>query len=159
MLEYVPKLDLTEIICKFIRQYRPDAVFSMDPGNTWTQWHKNDHRTSAFLTNDAARAAVYHLCFPNQRIYEGLQPFTVTDYFFYNSKETNFNVDITDVSDKKIRTHAWYVSQFGAGNLKYIGTEPDQENLNKQLKSNAERIVKGEKIYESFRRVSESMSF
>ena len=159
MLEYVPELELCEKVCKLIRQYRPDAVFSMDPGSEWMKWHKTDHRMSAFITLDGARAAAYHLYFPNHRIAEGLQPFTVTDYFFYNSDETNYKVDITDVSDKKIRARAWYVSQFGPGNIKYLGPEPDQERLNKQLKSNAERIAKGERIYESFRRLSESMSF
>ena len=68
-------------------------------------------------------------------------------------------MDITPVSDKKIRARAWYVSQFGAGNLKYVGPEPDQESLNNQLKNNAERRAKGERIYENFRRLSESMSF
>lgn len=159
MLEYVPKLELTEKICKLIRQYRPDAVFSMDPGNAYVQWHKTDHRTSALITLDGARAAAYHLYFPSHRIQLGLQPFTVTNYFFYGSKEANYKVDITDVSDKKIRGRAWYVSQFGAGNFKYEGPKPDQESLNKQLKSNAEKIEKGEKINENFRRVSESMSF
>jgi LmbE family N-acetylglucosaminyl deacetylase len=114
---------------------------------------------SAFLTLDAARAAAYHLYFPQHRINEGLQPFTVTDYFFYSSKEPDYDVDVTKVSDKKIRSRAWYVSQFGPGNLKYIGPEPDSQELEKRLKANSERISKGEKIYEKFRRLSESMSF
>lgn len=159
MLEYVPAKDLTERVCRIIRQYRPDAVFSFDPGSTWMKWHKTDHRASAFITLDAARAAAYFLYFPSQYTHEGLQPYTVKDYFFYDSDENNYQVDITSVSDKKIRARAWYVSQFGEGNLKYTGPEPDQENINKQLKSNAERIAKGEKIYENFRRLSESMSF
>ena len=129
MLEYVPPLELTEKICRLIRLYRPDAVFSMDPGTTWMKWHKTDHRASAFITLDAARAAAYHLYFPKHRINEGLQPFTVTDYLFYSSGETNYQVDVTAVSDKKIRSRGWYVSQFGAGNLKYVGPEPDKERL------------------------------
>jgi LmbE family N-acetylglucosaminyl deacetylase len=159
MLEYVPQLELCEKVCKLIRQYRPDAVFSMDPGSTWMQWHKTDHRMSAFITLDAARAAAYHLYFPSHRIHDGLQPFTVTDYLFYDTKEPNYKVDITSVSDKKIRARAWYVSQFGAGNLKYVGPEPDQERIDRQLKSNADRIAQGNKVYENFRRLRESMSF
>lgn len=159
MLEYVPQLELCEKVCRLIRQYRPDAVFSMDPGSTWMKWHKTDHRMSAFITLDAARAAAYHLYFPYHRIHEGLQPFTVTDYFFYSTSEPNYKVDITSVSDKKIRARAWYVSQFGAGNLKYVGPEPDQERINSQLKSNADRIAQGNKVYENFRRLQESMSF
>ena len=159
MLEYVPQLELCEKVCKLIRQYRPDAVFSMDPGSDWMKWNKTDHRMSAFITLDAARAAAYHLYFPSHRIHDGLQPFTVNEYFFYNSGETNYKVDITDVSEKKIKARAWYVSQFGAGNIKYLGPEPDQERLNSQLKRNADRIANGEEIYENFRRLSESMSF
>ena len=159
MLEYVPALELTEKICKLIRQFRPDAVFSMDPGSTWMKWHKTDHRASAFITLDGARAAAYHLYFPYHRIYEGLQPHTVTDYFFYSTSEPNYKVDITEVSGKKIRARSWYVSQFGAGNLKYVGPERDLERLKEQLKRNDERIAKGEKVYENFRRLSESMSF
>jgi len=159
MLEYVPQKELCEQVCRLIRQYRPDAVFSMDPGTTWMKWYKTDHRMSAFLTLDAARAAAYHLYFPNQRINEGLQPFTVTNYLFYSTGESNYEVDVTAVSDKKIRSRAWYVSQFGPGNFKYEGPEPDQENLKKLLDSNAERLAKGEKIYERFRRLTESLSF
>ena len=114
---------------------------------------------SAFMTLDAARAAAYHLYFPNQRINDGLQPFTVTDYLFYDTGESNYEVDVTAVSEKKIRARAWYVSQFGPGNLKYVGPEPNQENLKKQLGNNTEKIAKGEKIYEKFRRLSESLSF
>jgi LmbE family N-acetylglucosaminyl deacetylase len=159
MLEYVPEKELCEKVCRLIRLYRPDAVFTMDPGTTWMQWHKTDHRMSAFITLDATRAAAYHLYFPQHRIDEGLQPFTVTDYLFYSTKESNYEVDITKVSDKKIRSRAWYVSQFGAGNFKYVGPEPDQEDLKRQLDSNAERIATGEKICEKFRRLSESLSF
>lgn len=159
MLEYVPEKELVEKVCRLIREYRPDAVFTMDPGTTWMQWHKTDHRMSAFITLDGARAAAYHLYFPHHRITEGLEPFTVTDYFFYSTRESNLEVDITKVSDRKVRARAWYVSQFGPGNFKYVGPEPDQENLKKQLSNNAERIAKGEKIYERFRRLSESMSF
>jgi len=114
---------------------------------------------SAFLILDAARAAAYHLYFPHHRINEGLQPFTVTEYLFYATGESNYDVDITSVSDKRIRARAWYVSQFGAGNFKYVGPEPNQENLKNQLNRNAERIAKGEKVYERFRRLSESLSF
>ena len=159
MLEYVPDLELTEKVCKIIRQYRPDALFSMDPGTTWMKWHKTDHRASAFITIDAARAAAYFLYFPSHYTHEGLLPFTVREFFFYSTSEANYQVDVTDISDKKIRSRAWYVSQFGEGNLKYTGPEPDQAKINASLKSNAERIAKGEKIYEHFRRLSESMSF
>jgi len=159
MLEYVPQKELCEKACWFVRKYRPDAVFSFDPGSTWMQWHKTDHRMAAFISMDGIRAAAYHLYFPHHRINEGLQPYTVRDFFFFDSREPNYKVDITEVSEIKIRSRILYVSQFGAGNLKYIGPEPDQQRLKEQLKNNAERIEKGEKIFENLRRVQESLSF
>lgn len=159
MLEYVPQKELCEQVCRLIRKFRPDVVFSMDPGTTWMKWYKTDHRMSAFLTLDAARAAAYHLYFPNQREVEGLEPFTVTDYMFYSSPETNYEVDVTSVADKKIRSRAWYVSQFGPGNFKYVGPEPDQAALKQLLDANAEKIAKNEKVFEKFRRLTESLSF
>ena len=141
MLEYVPaEKELTEKVCKLVRQYRPNALFTMDPGNQSVKWHKTDHRASALITLDAARAAAYWLYFPSQYTHEGLQPFTVTDFFFTSSNEPNYRVDVTGVSDKKIRVGASYPSQHGDGNLKYAGPAIDQENLNKQLKANADRI-------------------
>jgi LmbE family N-acetylglucosaminyl deacetylase len=159
MLEYVPQKELCEKVCWFIRKYRPDAVFSFDPGEKWMQWHKTDHRMSAFISLDGARAAAYHLYFPHHRIDQGLQPFTVRDFFFFDTREPNYKVDITAVSEKKIRARSWHVSQFGDGNFKYTGPEPDQQRLKEQLKNNADRIAKGEKIYENLRRVQESLSF
>jgi LmbE family N-acetylglucosaminyl deacetylase len=159
MLEYVPQKELCEKVCWFIRKYRPDAVFSFDPGQKWMQWHKTDHRMSAFISLDGARAAAYHLYFPHHRIDQGLQPFTVRDFFFFDTREPNYKVDITSVSEKKIRARSWHVSQFGDGNFKYVGPEPDQQRLREQLKNNADRISKGEKIYENLRRVQESLSF
>lgn len=159
MLEYVPELELTEKLCKLIRQYHPDVLFSMDPGSDWMKWHKTDHRASANVTLDAARAAAYFLYFPSHYTHEGLQPHTVLNYFFYSSDEDNYEVDVTSVSDKKIRSRAWYVSQFGPGNFNYVGPEPDQTSLNNLLERNTERMANGEKLYENFRRVSRSMSF
>ncbi|MFC1562962.1 PIG-L deacetylase family protein [candidate division KSB1 bacterium] len=158
MLEYVPEKELCEKVCWFVRKYRPDAVFSFDPGSTWMKWHKTDHRMSAFISLDGARAAAYHLYFPHHRIYENLQPHTVRDYFFYGSVEPNYKVDIMDVIELKIEASCKYTSQFGSGNLKYIGPEmlpEDKENIRKRR---MRRDPDG-RIYARFRRLQESMSF
>jgi LmbE family N-acetylglucosaminyl deacetylase len=158
MLEYVPELELCEKVCWFVRKYRPDAVFSFDPGTTWMQWHKTDHRMSAFITVDGARAAAYHLYFPHHRIYENLQPFTIRDFFFYGSREPNYKVDITDVAELKFQAAIQHTSQWGQANFKYTGPEMAPEDVEKQR---ARRLRKGEdgKIYENFRRLEESLSF
>jgi LmbE family N-acetylglucosaminyl deacetylase len=157
MLEYVPPKEIVEKVCRFIRQYRPDALFSMDPGDKWVKWYKTDHRASALLTCDGARAAAYHLYFPNQRIHEGLQPYTVTDWWFYSSPEPNTKVDITDVADLKWQAACKHTSQFGKGNLKYTGPEmnpADKENMKRRVRKEADG-----KVYEQFRRLQESLSF
>ena len=158
MLEYVPEKELCEKVCRLIRKYRPDAVFSYDPGSLWMQWHKTDHRMGAFITLDGARAAAYHLYFPYHRIYEGLQPYTVRDYFFYGSREPNYKVDITDVVELKFQAACKHVSQFGKGNRKYTGPVMDPEDKERQR---SRRLRKGPdgKVYENFRRLQESLSF
>jgi LmbE family N-acetylglucosaminyl deacetylase len=158
MLEYVPPKEIVEKVCWFVRKYRPDAVFSMDPGDKWVKWYKTDHRASALLTVDGARAAAYHLYFPSQRINEGLQPYTVRDWFFYSSNEPNYKVDITDVAEKKFEAACQHVSQFGKGNLKYTGPTMDAEDRENMRKRRLRKEADG-KIYEQFRRLQESLSF
>ena len=157
MLEYVPQKEIVEKVCWFIRKYRPDAIFSMDPGDKWVKWYKTDHRASALLTADGARAAAYHLYFPHHRIHEGLQPYTVTDWFFYSSHEPNFKVDITDVAELKWQAACKHASQFGKGNLKYTGPEMDAEDK-ERMRSRVRKDADG-KVYENFRRLQESLSF
>ncbi len=157
MLEYVPQKEIVEKVCRFIRKYRPDALFSMDPGDKWVKWYKTDHRASALLTCDGARAAAFHLYFPSQRTHEGLQPYTVTDWWFYSSHEPNTKVDITDVADLKWKAACQHTSQMGKGNLKYTGPEmapEDKENMKRRIKKDPDG-----KIYEQYRRLQESLSF
>jgi LmbE family N-acetylglucosaminyl deacetylase len=158
MLEYVPQKELVEKVCWLIRKYRPDAVFSLDPGDRSMRWHKTDHRMSAFITVDGARAAAYHLYFPQHRIMEGLQPFTVADFFFWSSDAPNFNVDITDVAGKKADAATQHTSQFGQGNIKYTGPEMSATDKERIKASRTRRDADG-KIYERFRRLRESLSF
>ncbi len=158
MLEYVPQKELVEKVCWLIRKYRPDAVFSLDPGDRSMRWHKTDHRMSAFITVDGARAAAYHLYFPHHRIMEGLQPFTVTDFFFWSADTPNFNVDITDVAAKKAEAATQHTSQFGQGNIKYTGPEMSAADK-ERIKARRTRPDADGKIYERFRRLRESLSF
>jgi LmbE family N-acetylglucosaminyl deacetylase len=162
MLEYVPAKEIVEKVCWYIRKYKPDAVFTLDPGNKFTVWHKTDHRATALLSVDGARAAAYHLVFPDQYIYEGLKEHTVRDWFFYESDgpilDPNYRVDISDAADLKWRAACQHTSQIGKGNMKYTGTEmapEDKQNLKKEM---IEKDKDG-RIYENFRRLQESLSF
>jgi LmbE family N-acetylglucosaminyl deacetylase len=158
MLEYVPPKELVEKVCGLIRKYRPDAVFSIDPGADYMKWIKTDHRMSAFITVDGARAAAYHLYFPQQRINEGLQPYTVKDFFFWSADRANYNVDITDTVAQKVRAAQQHTSQFGKGNLTYRGPEMDPEDR-EAIRARYMRPDADGRIYEHFRRLQESLSF
>lgn len=158
MLEYVPEKELCEKACWYIRKYRPDAVFSYDPGDAFVQWHKTDHRMSAKVSLDGARAAAYHLYFPQHRINDGLEPYTVRDFFFYGSREPDTQVDITDTAELKFRAACQHTSQFGSGNTKYTGPVMAPDDV-ERLRSRYLRTNADGKIYERFRRVQESLSF
>ena len=56
---------------------------------------------------------LYLLRFSNQRIREGRQPSTVTEWFFYGSQEPNYKVDITEVSELKGEATCQHINQMG----------------------------------------------
>jgi LmbE family N-acetylglucosaminyl deacetylase len=161
MLEYVPAQEIVEKVCWFIRKYRPDVIFTLDPGSKYTVWHKTDHRATALLSVDGARAAAYHLVFPQHYMYEGLKSHIVRDWFFYESdgpiSDANYKVDITGTADLKWQAACQHTSQMGKGNMKYTGPEmapEDKERLKRMIRKDSEG-----KVYENFRRLQESLSF
>ena len=121
MLEYAPQPKLTEEATAIIRRIRPDVLLSVDPGEWYERWHKSDHRMAAFNTIDAVRAAEFWLYFPNQKLQQGLQPYTVPEmYFFYPSpQEANYFVNIDSVADLKFDAALKQVSQFEPAINKY----------------------------------------
>jgi LmbE family N-acetylglucosaminyl deacetylase len=119
-LEYAPPKILCGQATKLIRQYRPDVLFSIDPGDMYERWHKTDHRMAAFNTIDAVRAAEFHLYYPEHLLVDGLKPFKVPlMMFYYAANEANYWVDITDVIDLKIKAASKHVSQFEPAINKY----------------------------------------
>lgn len=112
MLEYVDRRDLTRQVAREIRRVKPDALFSVDPGAPYEQYHKSDHRSGAFITVDAIRAARWRLYFPELEE-EGFAAWNVPLVFFYYSAEPNYGVDITEVAEIKARAAAAHISQFG----------------------------------------------
>src|ERR1043165_3651358 len=120
-LEYVPPKMLCGQATKIIRQYRPEAILSVDPGEWYERWHKTDHRMAAFNTIDAVRAAEFWLYFPNQKLQQGLQPYKVPEiYFFYPSpQEANYFVNIDRVAELKFDAASKQVSQFEPAVNKY----------------------------------------
>ena len=112
MLEYVDRRALTKQVSGVIRRLRPDAVFTVDPGAPYEQWHKSDHRTGGYITADAMRAAEWRLYFPELEK-EGLAPWDVPVVFLFYSAQPNYTVDITSVIDQKAQAAAAHSSQFG----------------------------------------------
>ena len=113
-LEYVPPKLLCGQATKIIRQYRPDAIMSVDPGEWHERWHKTDHRMAAFNTIDAVRAAEFHLYYPEHRLVDKLEPITVTNlFFFYATDEAaNYHLNIDATFDLKVEAISRHVSQF-----------------------------------------------
>jgi len=148
-LEYANAKELCGKAARLIRKYRPDTVFCFDPGRQCEQWHKTDHRTAAFNTVDGARAAAYHLYYPEHLLYEGLKPFMVREFFYFASHEPNYEVDVSDVIESKLLARSKHVSQHGAAHRKYSPTitEEEQQALKKSIEE-----AKGKEHKEYFRR-------
>ncbi len=154
-LEYAPPKILCGQATKLIRQYRPDVLFSIDPGDMYERWHKTDHRMAAFNTLDAVRAAEFHLYYPEHLLVDGLKPFKVPLLmFYYAANEANYWVDITDSIDLKIKAASKHVSQFEPSINKYRPdwNPQDLERLIQYFKGRATK--KDGRYVEAFRRAT-----
>lgn len=129
MLEFADREELVKRMVWWIRKLKPTTLMGFDPGYGYQQWHKTDHRTAAYLTVDAARAAEWRLIFPSQIINEGLERHSVTDYLFYSTTagEANTFVDISYYAENKVRSRSKYISQFTSAFDNYTG--PNLEDL------------------------------
>jgi len=154
LLEFEDRKAVVENLVRWIRKLRPDVLMSWDPGKNYQRWHKSDHRASAYLSADAARAAMWRLLFEGQITQEGLHEYMVPEYLLYNDYDHNDEntwVDISDYVEKKVNAFAHYASQYGPGWKNY---NPDPSNADiKQMKEFARsRIEKKDgKSVEGFR--------
>lgn len=152
MLEYVDRRDLTRQVAREIRRVKPDALFSVDSGAPYEQYHKSDHRSAAFITVDAIRAARWRLYFPDLEE-QGIAAWNVPLVFFYYSANPNYTVDITDVAERKARAAAAHTSQFGDQVDKYDKSLITEESLATLASGILERAVRENgRIVERFRR-------
>jgi LmbE family N-acetylglucosaminyl deacetylase len=142
MLEYENRKEVVSRLVRLIRRLRPDVIFSFDPGKGEQRWHKADHRASAYLTADAARAAMWPLLFQGQITMEGLQAHQVKEYMLYDAAEEDENtwVDITDFKEKKITAMSQYVSQWSSGWYDYQGPELSEEEAAEVKEKVSKRI-------------------
>lgn len=150
-LEYADPKVLRGEVCRQIKIHKPDAVFTPDPGNEWVQWHKTDHRMAANITQDAFIAAEWHLYYPQHLLDEGLKPHPVPVAYYYYSREPNYEIDITEQFDRKVKASAAHVSQFEPSVNKYTPDMP--EAVFEEIKAGFAEANKGGKGYvERFRR-------
>jgi LmbE family N-acetylglucosaminyl deacetylase len=152
MLEYVDRRELTRQVAAEIRRFRPDVLFSVDPGAPYEQYHKSDHRSAAFVTVDAIRAARWRLYFPELE-QAGLAAWNVPLVLFYYSAQPNYTVDITAVAEQKARAAAAHASQFDPLVDRYDPAAITEEHLARLAASLLARATREEgRIVEKFRR-------
>jgi len=150
-LEYADPQRLRGEVCRLIKKYRPDAVFTVDPGDEFERWHKTDHRMAAFVTKDAFIASEWHLYYPQHLLDEGLKPYRVPLAYYYYTTSPNYTVNIASVVEDKMKSIAKHVSQFSPSLEKYT-PEMSDETFNVLRKTWLEETKDGDQYVEKFRR-------
>ena len=121
-LEYVdgelaPDIRLKEQIVTYLRRYRPDIVFTMDPS---FYYYKNvgfvnhsDHRAIGEATLDACYPLARDLLSFPENMKAGLKPHKVKEILLHSfvPENANFCVDVTDTFDIKIKALSLHKSQ------------------------------------------------
>lgn len=126
MVEFADKEELVKEMVRWYRKIQPDVLVAFEPGYRYQRWHKADHRAAAYLAVDAARAAEWHLIFPEQVIQEGLEPVRINEYMFWGSEGSNLTVDISEYRENKVQSRMSYLSQFSqTGTNNYPGDSDD----------------------------------
>lgn len=115
--ELVAGRDLLGAIVREIREFQPYAVYTHDPEPVIIQdsfVNHSDHRATGLATVDAVYpAARDRLNFP-EHIAAGLPAHKVRELYLWGANEPNFDVDITDILELKIRALLAHPSQFPA---------------------------------------------
>ena len=131
-------------LVRLIRMYRPDTVISVDPYRKYI-WHR-DNRITGQVVLDAVFPYARDLYAYPDLIREGLEPFKVKEVLLWASEEPNYNVDITDVFDMKVKALRCHESQVGAAPL---------VEMEQRIKERSRMYAEGEdyELAESFHRV------
>jgi LmbE family N-acetylglucosaminyl deacetylase len=108
-------LALREQLVRIIREFKPDAVLSMDPT---VIIHERgfvqhvDHRMAGLAAVDAVYPASRNaMAFPHLVIDEGLEPHTVTHLYLFFTDRPNTWIDVTDTLETKLAALREHVSQ------------------------------------------------
>jgi LmbE family N-acetylglucosaminyl deacetylase len=117
--ELVPDIKLKEYVVKFIRQTRPDIVFTMDPSFFYFKdfgfVNHSDHRAIGEATLDACYPLARDLLSFPEHARAGWKPHKVRELLLHSFVPGNANlfVDVTDTFDVKIRALSLHKSQVG----------------------------------------------
>ncbi len=159
LLEFEDRKAVVENLVRWIRKLHPDVLFAWDPGKVYQRWHKSDHRAAAYLSADAARAAMWRLLFEGQITQEGLHEWMIPEYMFYNDydyQDEDLWVDISDFVEQRVNAGSHYISQFGPG-WKNYNPNPSAEEV-KEMKARVRdsirtrdgKAVEGFRYYKGF---------
>jgi len=146
--ELIYSIELRGDVVRWIRKWKPEAIFTHDPSVILTgQGFINhaDHRATGAATVDAVYPfSRSPLQYPEQ-IAEGLEAWTVPLLFIWGAAEPNYFVDVTDTVDCKIEALSRHASQF---------SEPErlQRFVRERMKKSGEEH--GVEYAETFRKLS-----
>jgi LmbE family N-acetylglucosaminyl deacetylase len=112
--ELTPNRALLGDIVRVIRQVKPTAVFTHDPESILYDSFVNhaDHRAAGHAAVDAVYPAARDRHNFPEHLAEGLETHKVSQIYIWGSPQANFDVDITDVIEKKIEALVAHTSQF-----------------------------------------------
>jgi LmbE family N-acetylglucosaminyl deacetylase len=108
-------LALREELVRVIRQFKPDAVVTMDPtvvifDDGFIQ--HTDHRTAGLAAVDAVYPAARNaMAFPNLMLHEDLAPHTVNTLLLFFTDKASAWVDTSDTLETKIEALRRHASQ------------------------------------------------
>lgn len=124
-LEFADREEVVGKLVHYIRKFKPDVLFSFDPGYNYQVWHKSDHRAAAYLAADAVRAAEWPLLFEKDIIQDKLDAHLIPEFLFYggNPSDKNTIVDISKYADQRVEAGTKYVSQWSSGWSNYQGSD------------------------------------
>jgi len=133
-LDYTNKL--REKIVALIKKYKPEIVFTFDPGNkdfSNVNLHHRDHRVCAEIVFDAVFAAKNKFMFPGKS-------HAVNKFYLSGSNKPNHYEDITAKIDLKVEALSKHKSQF-----------TDFQNVKKFILERLSKFSEKYKYSEAFR--------
>ena len=105
--------DFMRQIVRIIRTLKPYAVISHDPNQIVRNMFINhpDHRACGETVLDAVYPIARNRPSFPELLDEGLEPYSVREIYLWTASDSNFEIDITDVLEKKFEALSKHASQ------------------------------------------------